>query len=94
MRGVRSPGTGRRYPLTMICAVFRVPRSTVYRTPPPAAPRGAVKRGPKTAHSDAEVVEAIRAVPAASPFHGEGYRKVRARLAHRGLASAGSASCG
>lgn len=26
---------------------------------------------------------------AASPFHGEGYRKVRARLAHRGLAIGG-----
>src|SRR5439155_18179813 len=32
-----------------------------------------------------EVLEAIRAVLAACPFHGEGYRKVRARLAHRGL---------
>jgi transposase InsO family protein len=47
------------------------------------------KRGPKTSHSDAEVVAAIRAVLAATPFHGEGYRKVRARLAHRGLAVGG-----
>ena len=64
MKGVMSPGTGRRYPLTMICAVFRVPRSTVYRTtaPPAAAPLVAAKRGPKTSFSDAEVVEAIRAV--------------------------------
>ena len=31
----------------------------------------------------------IRAILAASPFHGEGYRKVRARLAHRGLAVSG-----
>ena len=30
-------------------------------------------------------LEAIRAVLAACPFHGDGYRKVRARLAHRGL---------
>jgi putative transposase len=35
------------------------------------------------------VVDAIRAVLAATPFHGEGYRKVRARLAHRGLAVGG-----
>jgi HTH-like domain len=35
------------------------------------------------------VVEAIRLVLAAMPFHGEGYRKVRARLAHRGLAVGG-----
>src|SRR5262249_49655129 len=41
------------------------------------------KPGPKTLHSDADVVEAIRAVLAVCPFHGEGYRKVRARLAHR-----------
>ena len=85
-RGV-SPATGRRYPLTMICAVFRVPRSSVYAAaaPRPVALVGPAKRGPKTRTSDAELVEGIRAVLAATPFHGEGYRKVRARLAHRGL---------
>jgi hypothetical protein len=31
---------------------------------------------------DGALVEAIRAVLAASPFHGEGHRKVRARLRH------------
>jgi hypothetical protein len=80
----------------MICAVFRVPRATVYRTTAPAAPapRVVAKRGPKTAYSDAEVVAAIHAVLAATPFHGEGYRKVRARLAHRAWGSVASASCG
>ena len=89
MNGGVSPSTGRRYPLTMVCAVFRVARSTVYAT---LAARPAValgKRGPKTATSDAALVAAIRAVLAATPFHGEGYRKVRARLAHRGLAVGG-----
>jgi putative transposase len=86
MKGRRSPGTQRPYPLTMICAVYRVPRSSVYAgATPPGPPRRASKPGPKTRHSDAEVVEAIRTVLAACPFHGEGYRKVRARLAHRGL---------
>jgi transposase InsO family protein len=33
---------------------------------------------------DAELLEAIRAVLAASPFHGEGHRKVWARLRHAG----------
>jgi putative transposase len=91
MKDTVSSATGRRYPLTMICAVFRVPRSTVYQTtaPAPAAPRVVAKREPQTSHSDAEFVEAIRAVLAATPFHGEGYRKVRARLAHRGLALGG-----
>src|SRR3989442_1727940 len=47
------------------------------------------KRGPKTRVSDAALVEEIGAVLAACPFHGEGYRKVRARLAHRGRAVSG-----
>ena len=81
MKGQVSRATRRVYPLTMICAVYRVARSSVYAvTPPPSS-----KPGPKTCHSDREVLEAIRAVLAACPFHGEGYRKVRARLAHRGL---------
>ena len=86
MKGRVSPRTHRRYPLTMICAVYRVPRSSVYAiAAPPACPAALGKPDPKTRHSDADVVEAIRAVLAACPFHGEGYRKVRARLAHRGL---------
>ena len=86
MKGRVSPGTQRPYPLTMICAVYRVPRSSVYAAGVPTGPPArASKPGPKTRHSDAEVVEAIRAVLAACPFHGEGYRKIRARLAHRGL---------
>ena len=91
MRRVISPSTGRPYPLTTICAVFRVPRSTVYvaMVPTPVAPVVVAKRGPTTPVSDAEIVTAIRAVLAATPFHGEGYRKVRARLAHRGLAVGG-----
>src|SRR5712692_5347958 len=89
MSGGVSPSTGRRYPLTMVCTVFRVARSTVYAAPAarPALARG--KRGPQTATSDAAIVEAIRAVLASTPFHGEGYRRVRARLAHRGLAVGG-----
>jgi len=42
------------------------------------APPG--KRGPKTALSDPELLELIRADLAASPFQGEGHRKVWARL--------------
>ena len=90
MRTRVSPSTGRRYPLTMICAGYRLARSSVYAARPhPTAPRRCAKRGPKAAVSDAELVEAIRAVLAACPFHGEGYRKVRARLGHRGLAVGG-----
>ena len=35
--------------------------------------------------SDAALTAAIKAVLAASPFHGEGHRKVWARLRHRGI---------
>ena len=47
------------------------------------------RAGAETAISDAELLTEIRAVLAACPFHGEGYRKVRARLAHRGYAASG-----
>lgn len=90
MRTRVSPGTGRRYPLRMICEVYRVARSSVYtggRLQPPG--RILQKRGPKTQWSDAAVVDGIRTVLASCPFHGEGYRKVRARLAHRGIAVGG-----
>ena len=51
MSATRSPTTGRHYPLTQVCAVYRVPRSTAYtaaaRTT--AAPESSgAKRGPKT----------------------------------------------
>ena len=66
-------------PVAVVCRVLEAPRSTVYarRT------RGdgpACRSGPVCAVSDDELISAIRAVLAASPFCGEGYRKVRARL--------------
>src|SRR5262249_45663527 len=71
MRAHVSPGTGRRYPFTLICQVLRVPRSSVYAAQVPLASAGtAGKRGPKTRWTDAELVAGIRAIVAASPFHG------------------------
>lgn len=64
------------------CGLARLPRPGA-----PATPLG--KRGPKPAIGDAEVVTWIRKVLPAIPFCGEGYRKVWARLAHRGLAVSG-----
>ncbi len=90
MRAAPSPSTSRCYPLTMICQMWRVARSSVYAAPAPgAAVPGPTKRGPKAPVSDADLVAAIRGVLHETPFHGEGYRKVRARLAHRGLAVGG-----
>jgi len=88
MRAAVSPATDRPYPLTMICRAYRLPRATVSAATaaPIAAPE---KRGPRTGMADTDLLAAIQDVRAACPFHGEGYRKVRARLAHRGLAVGG-----
>jgi transposase InsO family protein len=43
------------------------------------------RRGPVGACPDAELVDHIRRILALSPFHGEGYRKVWARLRHQGV---------
>ncbi len=57
-----SPGTGRRYPLTMICEVWGVARSTVYLAQGQAqdGPTEPKKRGPKTELSDEALVEELR----------------------------------
>ena len=84
MSRTTSPSGGRPYGLALVCRVWGVARSTVYRhrePPRPAAPR---RPGPAGPMPDADLLEAIRAVLAASPFHGEGHRKVWARLRHGG----------
>jgi transposase InsO family protein len=73
----------------MICTTYRLARSSVYATAPAVSAEAPGKRGPKTPVADDALVAEIRAVLAACPFHGEGYRKVRARLAHRGYAASG-----
>ena len=90
MRGAISPSTRRPYPLTMVCQTWRLARSSVYLTARPRREAGGLsKRGPRPAVNDGDVLGAIREILQATPFHGEGYRKVRARLAHRGLAVSG-----
>jgi hypothetical protein len=72
----------------MVCAVWRVARSSVYAAADHARATPAVplrKRGPRTPLSDAELVSAMREVLTASPFHTEGHRKIRARLRARGI---------
>jgi putative transposase len=68
-----------RLALAVVCRVLGASRSTVYaRRIGAAGPRG--RPGPVTLISDDELVGLIRQVLADSPFAGEGYRKVRARL--------------
>ena len=75
-----SPSGARPYGLALVCRTWRAARSTVYRRRvPPRRP------GPIGAMPDPALVAAIRGVLAASPFHGEGHRKVWARLRQAGL---------
>jgi transposase InsO family protein len=81
-----SPSVERRYGLARVCRVLETARSTVYAARSRRlAPVPAQKRGPKTAFTDAELTEQIRAVLARSPFVGEGHRKVWARLRLAGV---------
>lgn len=84
MSGLTSPDTGHTYGIKRTCRAFGVSRSSYYawskRKDPgrPFAP--AQKRGPKTTLTDDELLLLIRDDLAASPFVGEGHRKVWARL--------------
>ena len=84
-----SPATNRAYPLTMVCETSRVQACTRCRPgsggPPESDRRQPGKRGPKTALGDEELLQEIRTVLKVSPFLGEGQRKVKARLAARGI---------
>jgi putative transposase len=79
-----SPASGRPYGLARVARVWGVSRATLYRHRhvSPAAPR---RSGPIGPMPDDDLVAAIRRVLTASPFHGEGYRKVWARLRFAGL---------
>ena len=81
-----SPSTGRVYGRQRTCRALGVPRSTLYaRRARRQRPTPLQKRGPKTPWTDGELTEHIRAVLAQSPFVGEGYRKVWARLRLAGI---------
>jgi putative transposase len=66
-------------PLAVVCRLLGAPRSTVYtRRAQTAGPRR--RPGPATPIGDEELVRLLRRVLKDSPFAGEGYRKLRARL--------------
>jgi transposase InsO family protein len=88
-----SPGTGKRYGVQRACRIFGLARSTAYylkarESVPPEQRPVPKRRGPVGAATDADLVGQIRRVLAESPFHGEGYRKVWARLRHQGIRTA------
>ncbi len=87
MSTVISISTRRRYGVARVCRVWGVARAGIYRSRcaavMPPAPRR--RPGPQGPMPDAALLEAIRQVLTDSPFHGEGYRKVWARLRHAGM---------
>ena len=79
-----SPSTGQPYGLARVCRVWGVARSTVYWQRHERATLSG-RRGPRGPCTDDELVDHVRRILAASPFPGEGYRKVWARLRHGGI---------
>jgi transposase InsO family protein len=85
MAEATSPATGLRYGVARVCRVWDVPRSSFYAARQVGvdgtkSTTSSARRGPKPAVSDADLLVAIRADLARSPWTGEGYRKVWARL--------------
>ena len=80
-----SPSTVRVYGLQRVTQIWGVSRATVYRHrhEPEAIERR--RPGPLGAMADEELVRAIRRLLQDSPFHGEGYRKLWARLRFAGI---------
>jgi putative transposase len=67
-----------RLAVSLVCRVLGAPRSTIYARRGVGGQLG--RPGPMPTVSDEELVRLIRQVLADSPFAGEGYRKIRARL--------------
>jgi len=88
MSGTVSPSVQRAYGLARVCRVWGVARSTIYHQRNRPADCQARRPGPIAAASDADLAAELRAVIETAPFHGEGYRKVWARLRPRGIRTA------
>ena len=80
MSAATSPSTHQLYGVQRVCRIWAVPRSTFYQARRPANAAPAKPRGPRPPVDDASLLAAIQADLAASPFTGEGHRKVWARL--------------
>ena len=84
MSRTASPSTQKLYSLVRVCRVWRLGRSTVYWQRLPR-PQSVTRPGPLGPCADEDLVHHIRTILADTPFHGEGYRKVWARLRYAGL---------
>jgi putative transposase len=75
-----SPSTQKRYGIMRVLQVWELPRSTFYAQRVRRAQPATGRRGRMPILDDAALLVQIRAVIAESPFHGEGHRKIWARL--------------
>lgn len=83
MSQTSSPSVGCLYGLKRVCHAWEIPRSTYYsrqKKPTEAGDGKCKKPGPKPEIPDSELVGLVKEDLAASPFKGEGHRKVHARL--------------
>src|SRR5271167_2209184 len=76
-----SPSLARCYGMARVTRMWKISRASVYRSLKETPPNTIAGRpGPVGACSDAELAEHIRQHIAAARLHGEGYRKLWARL--------------
>lgn len=75
-----SPSTHRPYGIARVLRVWDLSRSTFYAQRARRAHPASGRRGRTPTLDDAALLAQIRAVIAESPFHGEGHRKIWARL--------------
>jgi len=75
-----SPSTHRPYGIARVLRVWELPRSTFYAQRERRAHPATGRWGRTPTLDDAALLVQIRAVIAESPFHGEGHRKIWARL--------------
>ena len=85
MSRTASTTSGKPYGVARVCRIWRAARATLYRhrRPQPAEPPR--RCGPAGPMLDVVLIERIRTILSDSPFHGEGHRKVGARLRVAGV---------
>jgi putative transposase len=80
-----SPSASRPYGILRVTRIWGTARATLYRHRGQRDEGPQRRPGPLGPMSDDDLVAAIRRLLANSPFHGEGYRKIWARLRFSGI---------